>query len=78
MKQDLMVFTKTKGWGIHNKSWWVLWYWNSLGALYTQNNNNNNNNNDNNNNNNNSVIYFNSFGVEHIPKEVRAFINRTS
>ena len=40
--------------------------------MYTQNNNNNNNNN------NNSVIYFNSFGVEHIPKEVKAFINRTS
>ena len=26
-------------------------------------------------NNNNSVIYFNSFGVEHIPKEIKAFIN---
>ena len=25
--------------------------------------------------NNNSVIYFNSFGVEHIPKEIKAFIN---
>ena len=31
-------------------------------ALYVQNNNNN-------------VIYFDSFGVEHIPKEIRAFIN---
>ena len=31
-------------------------------ALYVQNNNNN-------------VIYFNSFGVEHISKEVKAFIN---
>ena len=25
--------------------------------------------------NNNSVTYFNSFGVEHIPKEIKAFIN---
>ena len=28
----------------------------------------------NNDNNTNNVIYFNSFGVEHIPKEIRAFI----
>ena len=41
-------------------------------------NNNNNNNNNNINNNNDNVIYFNSFGVEHIPKEIKAFINRTS
>ena len=27
------------------------------------------------NNNNNNVIYFDSFGVEHIPKEIRKFIN---
>ena len=26
--------------------------------------------------NNNNVIYFHFFGVEHIPKEIRAFINR--
>ena len=26
-------------------------------------------------NNNNNVIYFDSFGVEHIPKEIKAFIN---
>ena len=26
--------------------------------------------------NNNNVIYFDSFGVEHIPKEMKAFINR--
>ena len=31
-------------------------------ALYVQNNNN-------------SVIYFDSFGVEHIPKEIKAFID---
>ena len=37
---------------------------------------NNNNNNNNKNNNNNNVIYFNSFGVKHIPKEIKAFINR--
>ena len=35
--------------------------------LYVQNNNNNN-----------SVIYFDSFGVEHIPKEINSFIHRTS
>ena len=33
-------------------------------ALYVQNNNNN-------------VIYFDSFGVEHIPKEIKAFIDRS-
>ena len=27
---------------------------------------------------NNNVIYFDSFGVEHIPKEIKAFINRSS
>ena len=36
-------------------------------VLHMQNNNNNNNNN--------NVIYFDSFGVEHIPKEIKAFIN---
>ena len=35
--------------------------------MYAENNNNNNNN-----------IYFDSFGVEHIPKEIKAFINRPS
>ena len=40
--------------------------------------NNNNNNNDNDNDNNNSVIYFDSFGVEHIPKVIKTFINRPS
>ena len=29
-------------------------------------------------NNNNNVIYFHSFDVEHIPKEIKAFINRPS
>ena len=38
-------------------------------ALYVQNNNNNNNNN---------AIYFDSFGVEHIPKEIKAFINNNN
>ena len=28
--------------------------------------------------NNSNVIYFDSFGVQHIPKEIRAFINRSS
>ena len=37
-------------------------------ALYVETNNNNNNNN-------NSVIYFDSFGVEHITKEIKAVIN---
>ena len=27
--------------------------------------------------NSNNVVYFNSFGVEHIPKEMKAFINRS-
>ena len=45
-------------------------------ALYVETNNNNNNNNKNNNNNNNySVIYFDSFGVEYITKEIKAVIN---
>ena len=30
------------------------------------------------NNNNNNVIYFNSFGVEHITKEIKAFINNNN
>ena len=38
---------------------------------------NNNNNNNNINNNNNNVTYFDSFGVEQIPKEIKAFINHT-
>ena len=42
--------------------------------MYVQNNNNN----ENNNNNNNSVFYFDSFFVEHIPKEIKAFINSLS
>ena len=36
------------------------------------------NNNENNNNNNNNVTYFDSFGVEHVLKEIKAFINRPS
>ena len=32
--------------------------------------NNNNNSNNNNNDNNNNVTYFDSFGIEHIPKEI--------
>ena len=43
-------------------------------ALY-DNNNSNDDNNDNNNDNNNNVTYFDSFGVEHIPKETKTFIN---
>ena len=35
----------------------------------------NDNNNNNNNNNNNSVTYFDSFGVEHIPKEIKCFLD---
>ena len=41
------------------KFWRVLWYWNSLGCFA----------------NNDDVTYFDSFGVEHIPKENKAFIN---
>ena len=66
MSVDLMAFTleiiyKKKGWGIYNKSWWVLWYWWSTLILifYVQNN---------------DVTYFDSFGVEHIPKEIKTFI----
>ena len=36
-------------------------------GLYVQNNNNNDNNN--------NVIYFDSFGVQHVAKEIKAFIN---
>ena len=36
-----------------------IWYWNSLGWFYVQNN---------------DVTYFDSFEVEHIPKEIRTFI----
>ena len=39
------------------------------------NNNKNNDHNNNNNNNNHNVIYFDYFGVEHILKEIKTFIN---
>ena len=42
--------------------------------MYAHNNSNNDSNN-NNNNNNNNVTYLTSFGVEHIPKEIKAFID---
>ena len=45
-----------------NKSWWVFWYWNPLDSFYVQNN----------------VTYFDSFGVEHIPKEIKKFIRNWS
>ena len=48
-----------KGWGIYNKSWWV---WISENLLYCFVCNDNN------------VTYFDSFEVEHIPKEIRKFI----
>ena len=38
-------------------------------AIYVQNNKNNNNNN------NNNVTHFDSFGAEHIPNEIKTFIN---
>ena len=44
---------------MYNKSWWVLWYWNSLGFFYV----------------NDDVTYFDSFVVEHILKEIKTFIN---
>ena len=44
---------------MYSKSWWILWYWYSLVALYVKNN---------------DVTYFDSFGVEHIPKEIIKFI----
>ena len=43
-------------------------------ALYI-NDNNNNNNNDDDDDNNNRVTYLDSFGVEHIPKEIKEFID---
>ena len=47
--------------------------------MFVKNDNNNNDNNDNKkNDDNNSVIYFDSFGVEHIPKEIKAFINNNN
>ena len=50
-------------------------------ALHVNNNNNNNNNNNDNNNinnnNNNSVTYFDPVGVEHIPEEIKTFIDRS-
>ena len=46
-----------------------------MGCLWVSNNNNNNNNKDNNNNNN--ITYFNSFGVEHISKEIKTFIGHS-
>ena len=45
-------------------------------ALYVQNNDDDHNNN--NDDDNNNVIYFDSFGVEHIPKEIKGFINNNN
>ena len=44
--------------------------------MYVTNNNNNNNNSNNNNSNinYNNITYFDSFGVEHIPKEIQTII----
>ena len=50
---ELISVEKTDG-GIRNKPSRVLWYWNSLGCFLRSKNN--------------DVIYFDSFGEEHIPK----------
>ena len=43
---------------IYNKSWWIFWYWYLLGFFVCKKN---------------DITYFDSFGVEHIPKEIIKF-----
>ena len=55
-----IIYLINKGWGTCNKFWWVFWYWNSLDCFDSLNSN---------------VTYFDSFGVEHIPKEIKKNID---
>ena len=46
-------------WSISNKPWWICRCWYTLDCLYVRNI---------------EIIYFDSFGVEHVPKEIEKFI----
>ena len=68
MNLNLTVFIqeiihKNKGWNICNKSWWVWVNRNSLDSFVCECN---------------LKVYFNSFWVEHIPKEIKKFIGNKS
>ena len=65
MNQDLMVFfqeiicLKNKGWGIRNKHWWISDVGTHWIALFFSKN---------------EIVYFDSFGAEHVPEEIKEFI----
>ena len=65
MNQDLMVFfqeiicLKNKGWCIYSKPWWICRCRYTLDRLIC---------------NRNEIVYFDSFGVEYVPKEIKEFI----
>ena len=50
---------KNKGWGICNKPWWICRCRYNWIALFC---------------NRNEILYFDSFGVEHVPEEIKEFI----
>ena len=50
---------KNKGWSICNKSWWYADVGTHWIALFW---------------NRNEIVYFDSFGVEHIPEEIKEFV----
>ena len=65
MNQDLMVFfqeiicLKNKGWCIYSKPWWICRCRYTLDRLIC---------------NRNEIVYFDSFGIEYVPKEIKEFI----
>ena len=65
MNQDLMVFLQeiicknNKGWGIRNKPWWTCWCMHALDCLFC---------------NRNEIVYFDSFGAEHVPEKIKKFV----
>ena len=65
MNQDLMVFIqetiylKNKGWGIRDKPWWICNVGTHWIALFC---------------NKGEIVYFDSFGVEHVPEKTKKSI----
>ena len=50
---------KNKGWGIRNKPWWIVDVGTHWIALFC---------------NKSEIVYFDSFGVEHVPEEIKEFV----
>ena len=54
-----IIYLKNKGWGLYNKSWWIFKYRHTLDCFICRKN---------------EIVYFNSFGVQYIPEEIKEFI----